>query len=389
VGKKQLTISGLVGVDKFYNGTIATQITGTPIYVGLVNGDDLSVTGVPNASFSDKNVGVGKTVTISGFTDPNGNYSVTAPTVTATISPKEVVILGLSGTNKEYDGMSSGTLMGGASLLGVETTDQSSVVLGGTPLVSFVSANAGLAVEMVVSGYALSGSESGNYQVVQPIGLAADITPKVATVTANNQNKTFGTALSFGAGQREFSVTGLVVGEAIDTVTLAASGGSQGQDPIGSYTIVPSDPVGGAFNRFRSGNYAFTFVNGTLTVAAVVVPTFAEWAGEGVAMTPELLMMYAIGGAASSSAPGERPETKLEGTVLSLTAIVRKDATLTIIGQAVTNLGDYGTPNSIVPVVGSAVGVSQDGVPAGCERQKFTMDAGSAGKGFIRFSVTK
>jgi hypothetical protein len=389
VGKKQLSISGLVGVDKFYNGTTGTQLTGAPIYGGLVNGDDLSVTGVPNASFSDKNVGVGKTVTISGFTDPNGNYSVTAPTVTATISPKEVVVLGLSGTNKEYDGVSSGTLMGAASLLGVETTDQASVVLGGTPLVSFVSASAGLAVEMVVSGYTLSGSEAGNYQVVQPIGLVADITPKAATVTANNQNKTFGTNLSFGAEQREFSVTGLVVGEAIDTVTLAASGGTQGQYPIGLYTITPSDPVGGAFNRFRSGNYAFTFVDGTLTVTAVVGPTFADWAGEGVAMTPELLMMYAIGGGTSPSAPGERPETKLEGTVLSLTAIVRKDATLTIIGQAVTNLGDYGTPNSIVPVVGSAVGVSQDGVPAGCERQKFTMDAGSARQAFLRMSVTK
>jgi len=389
VGKKQLTISGLVGVDKLYNGTTATQITGTPIYVGLVNGDDLSVTGVPNASFSDKNVGVGKTVTISGFTDPNGNYSVTAPTVTATISPKEVVVLGLSGTNKEYDGVSSGTLMGAASLLGVETTDQSSVVLGGTPLVSFVSASAGLAVEMVVSGYTLSGSEAGNYQVVQPIGLVADITPKAATVTANNQNKTFGTTLSLGAEKREFSVTGLVVGEAIDTVTLAASGGTQGQAPIGLYTITPSDPVGGAFNRFRSGNYAFTFVDGTLTVANAVVPTFAEWAGEGVAMTPELLMMYAIGGATSPSAPGERPETKLEGTALSLTAIVRKDDTLTIIGQAVTNLGNYGNSSSITQVSGSAVGVSQDGVPAGCERQKFTIDAGSARQAFLRMSVTK
>jgi hypothetical protein len=130
-------------------------------------------------------------------------------------------------------------------------------------------------------------------------------------------------------------------------------------------------------------------VDGTLTVTAVVGPTFAEWAGEGVVMTPELLMKYAIGGATSSLAPGERPETKLEGTVLSLTAIVRKDATLTIIGQAVTNLGDYGTPNSIVPVVGSAIGVSQDGVPAGCERQKFTMDAGSARQAFLRMSVTK
>jgi hypothetical protein len=328
-------------------------------------------------------------VTISGFTDPNGNYSVTAPTVTATITPKEVVIVELRGANKPYDGTLEGALTGSGSLLGVEAVDQSHVVVGGTPLVSFVTEKVGLEIELIVSGYVLSGLEAGNYSVVQPVGLAANITPKAAVITANNQTKVFGTTLNLGAGQREFSVTGLVEGELISAVTLVAAGGIGAQDPAGSYSISPSDPVGGVLNRFRSENYAFTFVNGTLTVAAVVGPTFANWAGEGVVMTPELLMKYAIGGATSSSAPGERPETKLEGTVLSLTAIVRKDATLTIIGQAVSNLGDYGTPNSIVPVVGSAFEVSQDGVPAGCERQKFTMDAGSAGKGFIRISVTK
>jgi hypothetical protein len=389
VAKKQLTITGLTGKDRIYNGGVAAELIGTPSYVGLVNGESLSLTGVANATFANKNVGLGKTVTISGFTDPNGNYSVTPPTVTASITAKEVVILGLNGVNKNYDGMISASLGGTPSLLGVETADQANVLLGGTPIISFVSPNSGSAVEIVVSGYALSGSEAGNYQVVQPVGLTADINPKPATISAKNQTKTFGSVLTLGSGQKEFTVDGLVVGEAIDTVTLVASGGTQAEDLVGPYTLTASDPVGGAFNRFRSGNYAFTFVNGTLTVTAVVVPTFAEWAGAGVAMTPELLMMYAIGGATSPSAPGERTETKLEGTVLSLTAIVRKDATLTIIGQAVSNLGDYGIPNSIVPVLGSAAGVSQDGVPEGCERQKFTMDMGSSGKGFLRISVTK
>jgi len=385
VGKKQITISGLVGVDKLYNGTSATQITGTPIYVGLVNGDNLSVTGVPSASFSDKNVGVAKTVTISGFTDPNGNYSVTAPTVTATISPKEVVVVDLSAANKPYDGTLSGTLAGTANLLGVELVDQASVVLGGTPLVSFVSENAGAGIGLVVSGYVLGGAEAPNYQVIQPGGLSADISPRPATIQANDQSKTAGNLASFGAGQSGFTSQGLVAGEEISTVTLTVSGGAEADGAAGLYSITPSNPVGLAFGRFRAGNYAFTYINGTLTV----VPTFANWAGEGVLMTPELLMKYAIGGATSASSPGERHETKLEGTVLSLTAIVRKDDTLTIIGQAVTNLGNYGNSSLITQVSGSAVGVSQDGVPAGCERQKFTMDAGSARQAFLRISVTK
>ena len=392
VGNKQLTISGLVGVDKFYNGTTAAQLTGTPIYVGLVNGDDLSVTGVPNASFSDKNVRVGKTVTISGFTGPNGNYAVTPPTVTANIKAKDVVIVGLDGSDKSYDGTQSASLIGTPSLLGVEAVDQLNVVLGGTLIVSFVSPSSGSAVELVVSGYALTGTEAPNYQLIQPLGLAANIFPKPATIRANDQSKSFGVSLNMGPGQTHFTFDGLVPGERIGTVTFTADGGTASDAIPGNYLITPSEPAAPRtipVNLFQARNYDFTFLKGTLTVTAAVGPTFAEWAGEGVVMTPELLMKYAIGGAASSLAPGERPETKLEGTVLSLTAIVRKDATLTIIGQAVSNLGDYGTPNSIVPVVGSAVGVSQDGVPAGCERQKFTMDAGSARQAFLRMSVTK
>jgi hypothetical protein len=306
VAKKQLTITGLTGVNRVYNGGIAAQVIGTPSYVGLVNGESLGVTGVANATFDNKNVGVGKTVTISGFTDPNGNYSVTAPTITATISPKEVVIVDLSGANKPYDGILSATLTGTANLLGVELADQASVVLGGTPLVSFVSENAGVGIGLVVSGYALSGAEALNYQVVQPAGLSADITPRPATIRANDQFKTIGTILTLGAGQSGFTSTGLVAGEEISTVTLVASGGLNAQDPAGSYSIIPSDPLGGGLNRFRPENYAFTFTNGTLTVRAAE-STFAGWAGEGVSMTPELLMKYAIGGAASPSATEQLP----------------------------------------------------------------------------------
>ncbi len=387
VAKKQLTITGLVGVDKVYNGTTSAELLGTPSYVGLVNGESLGVTGVANATFANKNVGVGKTVTISGFTDPNGNYAVTLPTVTASIAPKEVVILDLSGANKPYDGTLSATLTGTANLLGVELADQASVILGGTPLVSFVSENAGVGIGLVVSGYALSGAEALNYQVVQPAGLSADITPRPATIRANDQFKTIGTILTFGAGQSGFTSTGLVAGEEISSVTLVASGGVNAQDPVGSYSITPSDPLGVALNRFRSENYAFTFTNGTLTVRAGE-STFSGWAGEGVSMTPELLMKYAIGGAASPSATGELPVVGMDGSNLTLTAVVRKDSTLTIVGQGVANLVDYGTPASITSLTGTSEGVSQIGVPPDCERRIFKATL-MGSKSFLRISVQK
>ena len=387
VAKKQLTITGLVGVDKVYNGTTSAELLGTPSYVGLVNGESLGVTGVANATFANKNVGVGKTVTISGFTDPNGNYAVTLPTVTASIAPKEVVILDLSGANKPYDGTLSATLTGTANLLGIELADEASVILGGTPLVSFVSENAGVGIGLVVSGYALSGAEALNYQVVQPAGLSADITPRPATIRANDQFKTIGNILTFGAGQRGFTANGLVAGEEISTVTLVASGGVNAQDPVGSYSITPSDPMGGALNRFRPENYAFTFTNGTLTVRAGE-STFSNWAGEGVSMTPELLMKYAIGGASSPSATGEIPVVGMDGSNLTLTAIVRKDSTLTIVAQGVANLVDYGTPASVTSLTGTSEGVSQIGVPIDCERRIFKSTL-AGNRSFLRICVQK
>jgi hypothetical protein len=387
VAKKQLTITGLVGVDKVYNGTTSAELSGTPSYVGLVNGESLGVTGVANAAFANKNVGAGKTVTISGFTDPNGNYAVTLPTVTASIAPKEVVILDLSGANKLYDGTLSATLTGTANLLGVELADQASLVLGGTPLVSFVSENAGTGIGLVVSGYSLSGAEALNYQVVQPAGLSADITPRPATIRANDQFKTIGNILTFGAGQRGFTANGLVAGEEISTVTLVASGGVNAQDPVGSYSITPSDPMGGALNRFRPENYAFTFTNGTLTVRAGE-STFSNWAGEGVSMTPELLMKYAIGGASSPSATGEIPVVGMDGSNLTLTAIVRKDSTLTIVAQGVANLVDYGTPASVTSLTGTSEGVSQIGVPIDCERRIFKSTL-AGNRSFLRICVQK
>jgi len=128
-------------------------------------------------------------------------------------------------------------------------------------------------------------------------------------------------------------------------------------------------------------------ISGSVDPIAIAGPTFAGWAGEGVAITPELLMKYAIGGAANSSATGETPVVSMDGSNLTLTAIVRKDSSLTIEGQAVTNLEAYGT-QSWTPITGTLVGVSQDGVPTDCERKIFKSTL-TGSKSFLRLSVQK
>ena len=72
-----------------------------------------------------------------------------------------------------------------------------------------------------------------------------------------------------------------------------------------------------------------------------------------------------------------------------LTAIVRTDdAKLTVVGEAVTSLADYGTPASITSVTGSATGIDQTGVPTGFQKQAFTVPQGADSRKFLRLKAT-
>ena len=91
VSPKGLTISGISGVDKIYNGNNTASITGTATLNGLVGLDDVTLNGT-SASFlfADATVGTGKAITASGYTITGtaiGNYTLAQPTgLTASIT---------------------------------------------------------------------------------------------------------------------------------------------------------------------------------------------------------------------------------------------------------------------------------------------------------------
>ncbi|NDE55128.1 MAG: hypothetical protein EB069_11315, partial [Actinobacteria bacterium] len=86
VSAKVLTISGLTAADKDFDSTTTATVTGTPSYVGLVNGEIFSVGGTVTWAFPDSAVGSGKTLSRTGsFSAPSANYSLTQPSLTASI----------------------------------------------------------------------------------------------------------------------------------------------------------------------------------------------------------------------------------------------------------------------------------------------------------------
>ena len=376
------------------------------IQVSVPNGYEVSATGATATDYaSSVTVGAAGTVVpttvfvrLAANTVPGtytGNVvcsslaapSVNVATASSTVDKKSISISGITAAPKTYDGTKNAVLVGSPGLVGLEAQDAANVGLG-SPLVNFVAPDAGPDIE-VVATYSLTGSAAVYYNLSQPVGLMAEILQKPATIRANDRTKASGTVLVLGPRQTEFSANGLISGERIASVTLTANGGTTADAAVATYLINPSEPVAPITipaNTFRPNNYAFTYIDGILTVTTG--PTFESWAGQGVELTPELLMKYAIGGAASPSGTGELPVVGKDGSNFTLTAVVRKDSTLTIVGQAVANLEDYGTPASVTSLTGTSEGVSQIGVPTDCERRIFKSTL-TGNRSFLRISVQK
>lgn len=192
------------------------------------------------------------------------------------------------------------------------------------------------------------------------------------------------------------------VGTAIGSLTPTVTG------TVTSYSVSPALPLGLSLDTSSgvirgtpsavsaTASYTVTATNGTgsttatVTIEVAAAPvgsTFAGWSG-GATLDAANLAKYAIGGASSLSVEGVQPTSALDGTSLSITAIVRTDdTTLTVVGQAVTNLADYASSELVVQVEGDATGIDQTDVPAGCTKKKFSVARGDAGKKFLRLKA--
>ncbi|MBI3480881.1 MAG: hypothetical protein HY016_11095, partial [Nitrosomonadales bacterium] len=134
--------------------------------------------------FADKNVGVGKAVTVTGYTITGvdaANYVLVQPAgLTATITAASLAVTGVTAANKIYDGGITTTL-GGIAVIAPLTGD--TVALGGVGVGTFADKNAATGKVVNVSGYTITGVDAGNYTLVQPAGLTATINPYVVSLT--------------------------------------------------------------------------------------------------------------------------------------------------------------------------------------------------------------
>lgn len=122
--------------------------------------------------------------------------------MTADVTPAVLAVVGLTANDKIYDTTTAAILSGAAS---ANTFAGDDVSLTGTASANFADKNIGTGKAVAVTGFTLTGADAGNYQIAQPSGLLASISPATVTLdglTAENKpydGNTTAAVTSFGA----------------------------------------------------------------------------------------------------------------------------------------------------------------------------------------------
>jgi filamentous hemagglutinin family protein len=262
-----LAVTGVGANNKVYDTTTATTLSGTAAVTAL--GGDVVTVGGGSGAFADKNVGNGKAVTVTGYTlggADAGNYTVVQPTgLTANITPASLTVTGVNANNKVYDTTTAATLSGTAA---VTALGGDAVTVGGTGSGNFVNKNVGNGKAVTVTGYTLGGADAGNYTVVQPTGVTANITPASLAVTGvGANNKVYDTTTT-----ATLNGTAGVVALGGDVVTVGGGSGTFADKNVGNgkAVTVSGYTLGGA----DAGNYTVvqpTGVTANITPANLAV----------------------------------------------------------------------------------------------------------------------
>ena len=186
---KAITVTGTTATGKNYDGGLGATISTASAV--LTNGasasnDNKYYTGdtvvlekaLVTGSYATKDVGMNKAVTVTGFTlsgTDAGNYTVTdASGATATITAKDISLVGLTATNKVYDGNVIAAISSYGALSGVVGGDDVEVNSSASTA-TFTSADAGTAKPVAVHGLTLTGVDAENYNILDQM-TTADVT---------------------------------------------------------------------------------------------------------------------------------------------------------------------------------------------------------------------
>ena len=222
ISKADLAITGVGAASKTYDTGVVAKLTGVATVAGL--GTDSVGVALNSGSgvFSDKNVGVDRAVSVSGYVLSGvdaPNYNALQPTsVIATISKANLAINGITANDRVYDATTRATVRGTAAVTGLGTDVVS--VQTGVIDAEFANKIAEPGKAVTVTGYTLAGADAKNYLAVQPTGLTASISKAnltIAGMSANNKVYNANTVAVLNG-------SAVVVPLGVDNVSVAVTG---------------------------------------------------------------------------------------------------------------------------------------------------------------------
>jgi uncharacterized protein YjbI with pentapeptide repeats len=270
----KLVTPSIIANDKTYDGTTIANLSSQT--VSGVLGSDAVTLAVGSATFADADVGTW-TVTAASLSLSGadaGNYKLTEKTATDTakITARNLTISGAVAVNKVYDGTTAATVnFSSASLAGVIGSDDVSID-SSAYTAAFSDKNVGSAKPVTVLGVALSGADAGNYTVLQPVGLTANITRLNITGSFTADNKVYDGAT--GAAVLSRTLPDMLPG---DDVSLVGGTAAFADKHVGKGKTVTL--TGATLSGTDAANYNLTSVataTADITVRPIVVTAVAD-----------------------------------------------------------------------------------------------------------------
>ncbi|WP_332878960.1 beta strand repeat-containing protein [Massilia sp. S19_KUP03_FR1] len=261
ISQANLAVTGVSAAGKTYDASTTAMLAGSASVSGF-GSDVVSVAGTGSANYADKNVGTSKPVTVTGYTlsgTDAGNYTITQPAgLTASISQANLALTGITALDKTYDAANTATLAGSAS---VSALGSDVVSVTGAGSASFANKNVGSSKPVTVTGYTLTGTDAGNYNLIQPAGLTASI------------------------AQANLALTGLTANNKTYDASVAATlSGTAGVAAFGSDVVTVAGTGAGAFNNKNVGASKPVTVTG-YTLAGLDAANYAIVAPTGLSAT--------------------------------------------------------------------------------------------------------
>jgi filamentous hemagglutinin family protein len=186
---KTLTVTGLAGTNRAYDGSTVDALTGSATLVGLVTGETLTIGGTTSGTLASPNAGsqaVSTAVTIADYlTFKATNYSLTQPTLAnVTISKRIVNLTG----NRAYDGTT--TVANSIFNLGNLVTGEALTLTGsGTVANKHVGTGKLVTLGSLALGNGTNGTAT-NYTLIGGTDVAT-FTAAPLTLTSSNVSKTY------------------------------------------------------------------------------------------------------------------------------------------------------------------------------------------------------